>query len=303
MGISVSNMISETDLQVYQEALAKCKAPEGNNRITHEDIKFKCASQCGSDCSFNTEQKNSITAECAINTSLDMYSKAISKLDNKAEAGFGISVANTQEEIREKIQQKIDSQCEGPISRNEYVGKKIDVEACKFINIQEGDMKSKCELDAIQKTVTEIDKKLKADVTGASLASLLGFGGAGLLLLLLIGGGFYAYSNSSQEGGYSGYSDSIFEIDTEMQSTSSWIWWMLFAVIIAIGLLMYYRSSNVNNNKIISINYPPQRNQIENHPPQRNQIENHIVSGYDADNKEREYDYYDSLDNYYGPLI
>jgi len=235
MGAQTSVNISKQSTNVVGKASQKC-AESKINQITDIDLlDFECPEWCGSkDCSLNITQDVAVEADCVLNTAVDMAASNLAQSESKVQGGFGIQTNWSETEIKQNIENQLNSECGNTDSSQIQRYKTMKVKACNMNLMQNMSAQTQCKLATMQKLAADAVTKIKSETEGASLASLLGFGSLGLFVVLLIGGGAY-YAYSSQDGGLS---DSIF--DTSMiGGTITWTTWILIAVVIVLIIISY----------------------------------------------------------------
>lgn len=217
MGALISTSVSNTKSEIKRET---------KNIIEFEGQKNQCViNQGGITLSglkgvhvgnIKITQKCTVSGQTYYKALLKALTKLSTKLDEKTKAALGLSISNTSTDIKNKVENIMKLKCGNSrfISDVDKI-QILDSSDSTFDGIvveQTGNVKGKCNIDAVLNAIANDVVEAKKTTTGSSVAGLL-FGGLPMFVWYIIAavlgvgllGGIYKYTQKNKEKRGSSY--------------------------------------------------------------------------------------------------
>jgi hypothetical protein len=185
MGASVSTSNQSTSTVDVLQNAEKCPKVASQQNINVGDLSINTPANCPPGQVVNVGQSLSISAECALDSAINLTTNLVSTAQNSSTAGLGVAAAVTNADVKSQLQTSIDQQCSNVSSQQTMQFNKIEINTCANVNITQGyNANVDCKLKALQEAATTAQNVATTSATGASLSSLLG---SGMILYLIVG--------------------------------------------------------------------------------------------------------------------
>jgi len=175
-GGQASTNIYKNQLKIVEEAYNTCKGPAISQNIDLSGLDFSCPEYCQGKCGdINIQNAATAEASCIVSSQQDSLATLITTLNAKAKAGLGYSVSTNKSDIKQDIQQKIDSECSGTSEDQKINAKNAIMKTCGNVSfMNNASAKTQCQLGAIQKILSDVDSKIQSTSTGFDPTAIIG---------------------------------------------------------------------------------------------------------------------------------